>query len=227
MPANPFPTLKTWQQEKKKYGIPGKVIKSGTFGEKMDKLAKAYDAKGGKAVNTNNFGNVLQVLKQGDALVDDWLARARTMKDSEFTDKKGAIECVEGYRARLAGTESRVHQTVNPLHEPKVSLKKALDLYRAAVADPTDHDKLTELWDKGARQYVGQGFKIALKNADQLGYSTVVVNRLKAYDALVSKWMDTMLNGADAKKTAEDPDARELFLQDMHQALSIATSILK
>jgi hypothetical protein len=55
MPVNPFPTLKDWQQKKKDYGIPGKVIKSGAFGEKMDKLRMAYNSAGGTAVDTTNF----------------------------------------------------------------------------------------------------------------------------------------------------------------------------
>src|SRR4051794_7164518 len=116
MPANPFPTLKTWQQEKKKYGIPGKVIKSGAFGEKLDKLGKAYDAKGGKSVSMNNAANVLLVLQQGHVVVDEWLAKAKTMKASEFTNKNGAIACVEGYKGLLDGTASRVRQTIDPLH---------------------------------------------------------------------------------------------------------------
>lgn len=226
MPVNPFPTLKEWQQDKKKYGVPGKVIKSGAFGEKMDKLQKAYDAKGGKSVDGNNFRNVLQVLQQGHDLVDEWLAKAKTMKGSEFTNKNGAIACVEGYKARLDATVSRVHQTIDPLHEPKIGLKKAITLYQAAVVDPSDPNKLKVLWDDGLRQYVGQGFRAALKNADALGYSAVVVNRLKAYDALVSKWMK-MLSNEDAQRTAADPKARELFLEDMHKALSIANSLLK
>ena len=228
MPENPFPTLNTWQQEKKKYGIPGKVIKSGAFGEKMEKLRKAYDASGGKTVNANNVGHVLQVLQQGHVLVDEWLTKAKTMKASEFTNKQKAIELVEGYKGGLDAVVSRVHMTVDPLHEARSSgLKKAIALYQAAVVDPSDPDKLKKLWDDGARQYVGQGFRLALKNADALGYSTVVVNRLKAYDTLVSKWMKTMLSGADRQKTAADPKAREEFLDDMHKALSIATSLLK
>jgi hypothetical protein len=53
-----------------------------------------------------------------------------------------------------------------------------------------------------------------------------MVNRLKAYDTLVAKWMK-MLSGADAQKVAADPTAREEFLNDMHQALAIANSLLK
>jgi hypothetical protein len=227
MPTNPFPTLKTWQQEKKKYGIPGKVIKSGAFGEKLDKLAKAFDAKGGKSVDANNFAGVLQVLQQGHVLVDEWLLKAKPMKAGAFTDKKGAIDCVEGYKGRLDGTVSRVHQIVDPLHESRGGIKKALDMYRAAVADPSDPDKLMTLWDVGARQYVGQGFRLAVKNAAALGYSAAVVKQLKAYDALIAKWMDTMLNGVDAEKTAADPKARERFLTDMHKAFSIASNVLK
>jgi S-adenosylmethionine:tRNA-ribosyltransferase-isomerase (queuine synthetase) len=88
MPENPFPTLQKWQQQKKTYGIPGKVIKSGAFGEKMDKLRMAFNSKGGKSVNATNFADVLQVLQQGDVLVDEWLAKAKTMKASEFTNKQ-------------------------------------------------------------------------------------------------------------------------------------------
>jgi hypothetical protein len=127
MPVNPFPTLKDWQQKKKDYGIPGKVIKSGTFGEKMDKLRMAYNSAGGTAVDTTNFRNVLQVLKQGDGLVDEWLAKAKTLKASEFTKNNGkndAIKCVEGYKAALEAVEHRVRQTVDPLHEPAIGLKR-------------------------------------------------------------------------------------------------------
>ena len=226
MPPNPFPTLKEWQAEKKKYGIPGKMIKGGNFGEKMEKLARAYDAKGGKAVNANNFGDVLQVLQQGETLADEWLAKAKTMKDSDFTNKKGAVDSVKNFKLRFEATTARVHQTVDPLHEPKIGLKKAMNLYRTATAEPSA-ENLMELWDNGVRQYVGQGFKIAVKNAATLGYSTALVNQLKAYDALVTKWMDTMLNGADAKKAAADMAVRDEFLNDMHKALSIATNILR
>ena len=39
--------------------------------------------------------------------------------------------------------------------------------------------------------------------------------------------MNKMLDGDDAKKTAADPKACEQFLNDMHQALGIATGLLK
>jgi len=100
-------------------------------------------------------------------------------------------------------------------------------MYRDAVVDPSDPDKLQKLWDQGMRQYVGQGFKTALDNAAALVYSTTVVNRLTTYNTLVSKWMNKMLDGDDAKKTAADPKACEQFLNDMHQALGIATGLLK
>src|SRR5215475_9857823 len=228
MPENPFPTLATWQKKKKDYGIPGRVIKSGAFGEKMEKLRTAYTARGGKAVDANNVAGVLQVLHQGDALVDEWLAKAKTMKASEFTNKQKAIEVVEGYKADLEAVESRVRLTVDPLHEARSSgLKKAIALYQDARLHPSDPGTLKELWDDGARQYVGQGFRLALKNAAALGYSADVVKQLKAYDTLVSKWMKTMLSGSDREKVAKDPKASDEFLDDMHQALGIATYVLK
>lgn len=185
----------------------------------------AFNSKGGKSVNTNNFRDVLAVVKQGHALVDEWLAKAKTMKASEFTNKQKAIELVEGYKGALDAVESRVRQTINPMHEPKIGFKKAMKLYRDAVADPSDPDKLKVLWDSGMRQYIGQGFRAALKNAGALGYSTVVVQRLTTYDTLIAKWMK-MLTGAEAEKVAADPQAREEFLNDMHQALGIANSLL-
>jgi hypothetical protein len=225
MPENPFPTLQKWQEEKKKYGIPGKVIKSGAFGEKMEKLRMAYNSKGGKSVDANNFRDVLEVVQQGNTLVDEWLVKAKTMKASEFTNKQKAIELVEGYKGNLDAVDHRVRQAINPMHEPKIGFKKAVKLYRDAVVDPSDPDKLKVLWDSGMRQYIGQGFRAALKNADALGYSAVVVQRLKAYDTLIAKWMK-MLGGADAQKVAADPHAREEFLNDMHQALGIANGLL-
>jgi hypothetical protein len=219
--------LKTWQAEKKKYGIPGKVIKAGQFGDRMDKLAKAYNSAGGLHVDISNAAKVQQILDQGIDLADEWLKKAQTMKPGEFTNKNGAIELVTGYRQKFEGTASRVRQTVDPLHEPRLGLKKAIALYKDAITHPADYRTLMELWDNGARQYVGQGFKIAVKNADTLGYTSNVVNLLKQYDKIVSKWMDTMLNGADAKKAAADPDQREEFLNDMHQAFAIAASVLK
>lgn len=110
------------------------------------------------------------------------------MKASEFTNKQKAIELVEGYKGALDAVESRVRQTFNPMHEPKIGFKKAMKLYRDAVVDPSDPDKLKVLWDSGMRQYIGQGFRAALKNADALGYSAVVVQRLTTYDTLIAKW---------------------------------------
>jgi hypothetical protein len=72
-----------WQQKKKDHGIPAKVIKSGGLGEKMVKLRMAYNSAGGTTVDATYFRTVLQVLKQGDGLVDEWLAKAKTMKASE------------------------------------------------------------------------------------------------------------------------------------------------
>jgi len=226
MPENPFPTLQKWQEEKKKYGIPGKVIKSGAFGDKLEKLRMAFNSKGGKSVDRTNFRGVLEVLQQGHALVDEWLLKAKTIKASEFTNKQKAIELVEGYKGSLDAVENRVRQTVNPMHEPKIGYPKAMKLYQDAKADPSNAGKLRVLWDSGMRQYIGQGFRIALKNADALGYSTVVVNRLKAYDALVAKWMKAMLTGVDAEKVAADVKARKAFLDDMYKGLGIANGLL-
>jgi hypothetical protein len=225
MPENPFPTLQKWQEEKKKYGIPGKVIKSGAFGEKMEKLRMAFNSKGGKSVDANNFRDVLEVVKQGTVLVDEWLLKAKAMKPSEFTNKQKAIQLVEGYKGSLDAVDHRVRQTVNPMHEPKIGFPKAMKLYKDALQHPADPATLKELWDSGMRQYIGQGFRAALKNADALGYSAVVVKRLKAYDALIAKWMK-MLNGAEAQKVAADAQARQEFLDDMHQAMGIANGLL-
>jgi hypothetical protein len=231
MPVNPFPTLKDWQQKKKDYGIPGKVIKSGAFGEKMDKLRMAYNSAGGTAVDANNLDTVLQVLKQGDALVDEWLTKAKTMKASEFTKNNGkndAIQLVEGYKAKLVAVKSRARLTVDPLRDARKSgLKRAIALYQDAVVHPSDAATLMELWDEGMRQHVGQGFNVAAKNAVALGYSAAVVNDLNTYNTLVAKWMKKMLSGTEAQKVARDPNARQGFLDDMHQALGTATRVLK
>jgi len=232
MPTNPFPTLQTWQQKKKEYGIPGRVIKSGTFGEKMDNLRKAYNSAGGVAdVDANNVATVLQVVKQGQALVDEWLAKAKTMKASEFTKNNGkndAIKLVEGYKEALVAVKSRVRLTVDPLRDARKSgLKKAIALYKDARIHPSDPATLMELWDEGMRQYVGQGFNAALKNAVALGYSADVVNGLTTYNTLVAKWMKTMQTGALAQATAKNPKRSEQFLDDMHQALNIANNVLQ
>jgi hypothetical protein len=227
MPPNPFPTLKDWQDDKKQFGIPGKVIKNGQFGEKVDKLQKAYISAGGAQVDLTNAAKVQQVLDQGATLIDEWLKKAKTLKAGDFKNKNGAIDLVTGYRRRIEAVSARVRQTIDPLHEPRTGIKQAIAMYRKAVSGNPDYRELMELWDSGARQYVGQGFKIAAKNAATLGYNPAVVNQLNQYDQIVSKWMDTMLNGDDAKREMADADKREEFMNDMHQAFAIATNVLK
>lgn len=227
MPPNPFPTIKEWQTKKKEFGIPSKVIKNGQFGDKIDKFAKAYNSAGGAQVDLNNAAKVLQVLDQGAALIDEWLKKAATLKPADFKDRNGAIDCVKGYARKVEAVTARVRQTIDPLHEPRTGIKQAITMYRKAVSGNPDYRELMELWDSGARQYVGQGFRIAVKNAATLGYSPNVVNQLNQYDHIVSKWMNTMLNGDDAKREMADPDKREEFMNDMHQAFAIATSVLK
>lgn len=226
MPNNPFPTRQEWQKEKKNYGIPDKIIKSGMFGEKMEKLKKAYDARGGKNVDVNNMTAVLQVLQSGQALVDEWLKKARAMKSTEFKNKVKAIEVVEHYEGMLEATVSRVHSAVDPLHEARTGIQKAITMYRKSLTNPTDADGLYKLWDSGGRQLVGQGFRLALKNADTVGYSPAVKKQLQDYDDLMAKWMKTMLDG-HVKDLAADPAKRGEFLDDMEQAFRIATATLQ
>jgi len=226
MPRNPFPTRKDWQAEKTKFGIPDGIIKTGSFGEKMEKLGKAYDARGGKNPDIKSVASIVEVLENGQALAGDWLKKARAMKPAQFKDRNKAIAAVEHYQELFEQTASRVQLAVDPLREARTNIKKAMTIYRNAVANPADEALLSKLWDPAARQLVGQGFRLALVNADKIGYSAAVKKHLQDYDDLMDKWMNTMITGVEKKKMVADATRRKEFMDDMGKAFATATSAL-
>ena len=226
MARNPFPTRKDWQAEKTKFGIPDKIIKTGDFGERMDKLRAAFDTLGGAKPDIHNSDDILRVLHDGEALAEEWLAKAQAVKPTAFKDKAKALDAVKTYRNQFKGTAIVVKSVLDPMASARSGINKTMTLYRNAKDRPADQKLLYKFWDDGMRQYVGQGLRSGLLKADQMGYSAAVKKQLKDYDDLVEKWMKTVQTGALLTALVKDPVRLKEFMVDMGNALGIATSVL-
>jgi hypothetical protein len=226
MAQNPFPTRAKWKEEKAKYGIPDKVIKSGSFGEKMDALSKKFQTSGLSKVDASNVQVARTLVKQGNALLDEWLNAAGKLQPTAFKGAAGnkakAIACVKQYKDFVAVLENQADVVKDPFINARKNYQACHKLMTAAMAHPDDPKALSNFYSQGMRNHLGAPFRAALKIYTG---NTELVQLLNSYDALVGKWNTIQTQGAAG--VAADADRRKEFMEDMQEAMKLGVRILR
>ena len=231
-----FPTHKEWTDLKTKYGVPEKIIKSGSFGSKFDALTKQFVTNKLDKVTPANAALAEKVFPQMIKLADEWLAGASKLKPDAFkngkpskdgkANREKAIEAVTEYRKFVVMFTQRYASLKDPFLSARLGGRdKCVAYFRAAKAKPDDGTLLHDLYNSGVRNDLGMGFRIALK--DYQG-TPAVMAMLKQYDKQVSAYNDIMLNGKDGGPTAiaADPAKRKKYLADMQALIVLGDQIL-
>ncbi len=224
MPFNPLKTRKEWVLEKKKYGIPDKIIKSGSFGEKMEKLQKKFESLGLGNVTITNARAGLDWADQADALLDEWLKAAKARQAADFTNRDGALKAVELYKAGVGLVRNLARAKLNPIAMSKANFKRFEDRWNAAKRDPNNATKLFDLYSQGIRNDIGQGFHDAYKLRDILQLPQNVRTKIADYEATAAKW-DHLQNGHQV--LADDAAERVKFWKDMTKAANLGKQIIQ
>lgn len=227
MAQNPFMTRAEWQQEKTKYGIPDKIIKSGSFGDKMEGFRKKFDASGFSNITMAKVPAALDLVKQANSLFDEWLNAAAKVKPEAFKgakdNKTKAIERVKWYRKLVENLENQVKATKDPFISARMNYDKCLAQMHAALAHPDDAGAIQNLYSQGIRNYLGAPFHAAVTTYKG---DPEVVKLLGEYEKLAAGWNAKMqMNGGPAQ-VAGNPTERKKFLDDMQDAMKIGVRIL-
>lgn len=222
MPPNPLKTRKEWQKLKTKYGIPDKVIKSGSFGEKLDVLKKKYDGAGLQTLTLQNAKKALSIVDECDKLFDEWKARAGG-RTKEFTDYANAVAEVEQLEKQMNSVREAAWGTLNPIGMSQRKWDDFNKLWKTASKDRTaaGTSAAEKMYTHGIRNYLGQGFNLAYKQRQQYNLSSEVVADLAQYQKLAARWLNvsTVDLADDTKRTA--------FWRDMDEAHTVARKIFK
>lgn len=226
MAQNPFITRADWKKEKDKYGIPDKVIKSGSFGEKMEGFRKKFDAAGFSNITMAKVPAALDLAKEANKLFDEWLGAADKLKPDAFKGAAGnkakAIERVKMYKKWVQNLENQVKATKDPFISSRMNYDKCLAYMKNAMAHPDDSAALQKLYSQGIRNDLGAPFHAAL--ATYKG-DPEVLKLLNDYETAAKKWHATMQGGGPAT-VAADPAQRKKFIEDMQDAMKIGVRIL-
>lgn len=223
MPYNPMPTRKEWQQEKKKHGIPDKIIKSGSFGEKAEKLQKKFGNAGVAKVTTANATALIASAGEADVLLDEWLTAAKARKAADFTNRAEAIKTVEGYKTAVKLVREMAEAALNPIGISKANWKKFEARWNAAKRDPNNVEKLAHMYSQGIRNDIGQGFHDAYKMRAVLHLPTNVEAKIVEYEATAAKWHDLV----DDTDPLDDATQRVKFWKDMTKAANLGKQIIQ
>lgn len=224
MPNNPFKSRQEWQAEKKKYGIPDNIIKSGSFGEKSEKLKKKFESLGLGSVTDKNAAAALDFARQGDVLLDEWLTAAQKRKATDFKNRDGAIKEVQDYKKMVAIVRFLAESKLNPIGMSKANWHNFEQMWNAAKRDPTDADKLKVMYSQGIRNAIGQGFHDAYKMRDQLHMPANVKTKIEEYEKIAADW-DHLQDGH--KILADDAAVRVKFWKDMTKCANLGRQIIQ
>ena len=88
MARNPFITKTEWKTTKTKYFIPDKIIKSGSFGEKMNALYDAFEKEKLESLTKQKVPIAIESWSNLEKIFDDWLNNAKTAKAEKFNNKE-------------------------------------------------------------------------------------------------------------------------------------------
>ena len=232
MGENPFITRKEWQVEKKKYGIPDKVIKSGKFGDKVELLQKRFEAEKLKFVSPAKVPAALALVKDATKLYDEWLQAAAKLKPEAFKGatatkdpkqaKEKAIARVEMLKKWVQNIANEAKEVKDPFVSVRANYDKCLNAMKKAMAHPDDPSAIQVLYSQGIRNWIGAPFH---KQVTTWRGEPEVGNLLKDYEKLAAKW--NHLQGSNGPTTlAADPVKRKEFLTDMQDAMKIAARVL-
>jgi hypothetical protein len=226
MAGNPFMTKSDWKKEKDKYGIPDKVIKSGSFGEKMDGFHKRFDSSGFSNITMPKVAAALALVKEANKVFDEWLAGAAKLKPEAFkgdkANKAKAIERVTWYKKLVQNLENQVKATKDPFVGARMNYDKCMTAMKNAMAHPDDSAALQTLYSQGIRNWLGAPFHAALNTYKG---DPQVLAALNDYEQAAAKWHSTM-QGAGPATVAADPVQRKQFIEDMQDAMKIGVRIL-
>jgi hypothetical protein len=224
MAQNPMKTRKEWQAEKKKYGIPDNIIKSGSFGEKMEKLQKKFASLGVGTLTLQNAMPIVACTREADLLLDEWLTAAQKRKATDFTNQKGAIDQVGDYKKAVAIVRFLAEAKANPIGMSKANWKSFENMWNAAKRDPTNVNKMQTMYSQGIRNAIGQGFHDAYKMKDQLHLPANVKTKLEEYEQIAAEW-NHLQGGAQILGT--DATVRVKFWKDMTKAANLGKQIIQ
>jgi hypothetical protein len=231
MARNPFLTRKEWQEVKANYGIPDKILKSGGFGEKMEKLHKAFESEGLANLTKPKVPVAEKLMDEADKLFKEWLANAKLLKGEKFKNnkrkldgdaaKKGAIERTEYFHGLLKDLRNNCSATKDYFAGPRSKVGEMAKLLQAFKSNPGDSGALQNLYSQGLRNHFGAVFHAAITNYKG---TEAVMTELKKYEELTGKWHD-LQTGVEA--VAKDPVRRADFLKDAEEMIKIGLEILK
>ena len=164
MPRNPFMKKSEWKEVKEKYFIPDKVVKSGSFGEQMQKIYDKFEKEGLTNLTKPKVPVAMDLIKQARKLFDDWLEGAAKLQADKFNNKEkkdgqknkdGAIVRVKYFRGLLQDLENNAESTKDYFAGPRSNYDKCFAQMKAALANPTDAKALQELYSQGIRNHLG------------------------------------------------------------------------
>lgn len=223
---NPYPTHKEWKAEKKKYGIPDKVVKY-SMGAKLGSFSKEFD----KSDFTNNL--TLQTLPLAEKLHDDskkvyneYLSAVNKLDTKKFKHKTltsdqckaKTTELLKTYLDRLASFKAVMETVSDPFARPRVNIAKAKKLLKEAIEDKEDKAKISTMYSNGMRNDLGVFFNEAAKEYKKktITLTPEVAELIANYNKIMEKWNSPI----DMQKVDE-------LLEDMQKAMSIGEKILE
>jgi hypothetical protein len=224
MPFNPLKTRADWQKIKKQYGIPDRIIKGGSFGEKMEKLQKKFESLGLGKITNANANAALAFVKAAEPLVDEWLTAANKLKPTAFKDRTKAIEKVKDMKKGLNNVRELAEAALNPIGMSKANWKKFDALWVAARRDPKNADKAHTMYNDGIRNYIGQGFHDAYKMKAVLNLAPAVSAKIDQYEKIAARWNHLQ---SSAQVLADDDQVNAKFWLDMIKAKKLGAEIIQ
>lgn len=226
---NPFFSKKAWQEEKAKYGIPDKILKSGGFGDKVEGYRKKFEPL--RDANAGQVPTVLKMLDEGGKVYAAWISEAEKTKPEAFKggtkakagadSKSKAIAFVKGYAENVKGVRQMATNISDPFATSRRNYDKCANYLKVALKNPGDPSALTDLYKQGVRNDLGAPLHQAFKK--QIKPSPQVWKLIEAYEQGAGAW-DSKFN---ASAIAADPDKQKVFLDDMTRIMRIGVEILR
>ncbi len=225
--SNPFPSRKTWQDAKKKFGIPDSLIGKGSMGAHLDDLRKRYDTYKIDKLTVQTAKAAKLVSSDAKEIIDTW-KKGATPKKAKFKDYAGAEKILNDILTAIKALDQRIVVALNPLAGAKSFFDAGANKVKAAIAAPTDHRKLETAYREGVRNDIGQRMRAAIKHSEQdkKAYPSNVLALLKQYNDLVEKWGSRIDDGEAKDILASDKDRTACF-KDMTDAVKISKQVLK
>jgi hypothetical protein len=232
MGINPFEAKTEWAKIKKKYAIPDRVIKGGSFGDKMELLRKRFDAEKLTNVTAPKINAARDLAKDGNALFDEWLKAAALLKDEKFkggekkdktgkANKQAAVDRVKMYKKWVGDLANQVAAVKDPFVSSRRDYDKTFQAMKQVMAHPDDATAIQTFYSQGIRNWLGAQFHVAVQT--YRGGDPEIVKLLNDYEHLAAKWNSLQKGTAEL---AADPVKRKEFLEDMQDAMKIGARIL-